>query len=68
MPVKEAFLNGIGKKGRDISITSLNGSCCETKMGKNQAYKAMQRARLDFGSATPEEIEDDMVCNLSYYT
>ncbi|KAF7805302.1 protein FAM133-like [Senna tora] len=30
-------------------------------MGKNQAYKAMQRARLGAGSAGPEEIEDGMV-------
>ncbi|KAG0458570.1 hypothetical protein HPP92_023434 [Vanilla planifolia] len=29
-------------------------------MGKNQAYKAMQRARLS-GSAGPEEVEDGMV-------
>ncbi|PKA64275.1 hypothetical protein AXF42_Ash009495 [Apostasia shenzhenica] len=29
-------------------------------MGKNQAYKAMQRARLS-GSAAPEEVEDGMV-------
>ncbi|KAK6914457.1 hypothetical protein RJ641_021778 [Dillenia turbinata] len=30
-------------------------------MGKNQAYKAMQRARLDSSSAGPEQIEDGMV-------
>ncbi|KAF3451072.1 hypothetical protein FNV43_RR07161 [Rhamnella rubrinervis] len=30
-------------------------------MGKNQAYKAMQRARLGSSSAGPEEIEDGMV-------
>ncbi|KAE8721990.1 Mitogen-activated protein kinase 6 [Hibiscus syriacus] len=30
-------------------------------MGKNQAYKAMQRARLDSSSAGVEEIEDGMV-------
>ncbi|KAJ0034443.1 hypothetical protein Pint_26206 [Pistacia integerrima] len=30
-------------------------------MGKNQAYKAMQRARLGSSSAAPEEIEDGMV-------
>lgn len=30
-------------------------------MGKNQAYKAMQRARLGSTSAGPEEIEDGMV-------
>ncbi|KAJ4723777.1 hypothetical protein OWV82_007102 [Melia azedarach] len=30
-------------------------------MGKNQAYKAMQRARLGSTSAAPEEIEDGMV-------
>ncbi|KAI4324383.1 hypothetical protein L6164_023927 [Bauhinia variegata] len=30
-------------------------------MGKNQAYKAMQRSRLGAGSAGPEEIEDGMV-------
>ncbi|KAJ0035838.1 hypothetical protein Pint_26214 [Pistacia integerrima] len=29
-------------------------------MGKNQAYKAMQRARLGPSSAAPEEIEDGM--------
>lgn len=37
-------------------------------MGKNQAYKAMQRARLGSSSAAPEEIEDGMVCTLSYYS
>ncbi|OMO62144.1 hypothetical protein CCACVL1_23008 [Corchorus capsularis] len=30
-------------------------------MGKNQAYKAMQRARVGSTSAGPEEIEDGMV-------
>ncbi|GAB4858902.1 hypothetical protein Ancab_010375 [Ancistrocladus abbreviatus] len=30
-------------------------------MGKNQAYKAMQRARLGSSSAAPEEIEDGLV-------
>ncbi|XP_010526656.1 PREDICTED: NF-kappa-B-activating protein-like [Tarenaya hassleriana] len=30
-------------------------------MGKNQAYKAMQRARVGSSSAAPEEIEDGMV-------
>ncbi|XP_015578280.1 uncharacterized protein LOC8286417 isoform X2 [Ricinus communis] len=30
-------------------------------MGKNQAYKAMQRARLGSSSAGPEEVEDGMV-------
>uniref|UniRef100_A0A6M2F3D3 Uncharacterized protein n=1 Tax=Populus davidiana TaxID=266767 RepID=A0A6M2F3D3_9ROSI len=30
-------------------------------MGKNQAYKAMQRSRLGSSSAGPEEIEDGMV-------
>ncbi|XP_022733371.1 protein FAM133-like [Durio zibethinus] len=30
-------------------------------MGKNQAYKAMQRARLGSTSAGPEEIDDGMV-------
>ncbi|XP_068462827.1 uncharacterized protein [Phaseolus vulgaris] len=30
-------------------------------MGKNQAYKAMQRARLGGASAGPDEIEDGMV-------
>ncbi|KAL4387164.1 hypothetical protein GQ457_09G013360 [Hibiscus cannabinus] len=30
-------------------------------MGKNQTYKAMQRARLGSSSAGPEEIEDGMV-------
>ncbi|RVW14019.1 hypothetical protein CK203_086435 [Vitis vinifera] len=35
-------------------------------MGKNQAYKAMQRARLGSSSAGPEEIEDGMyACALS---
>ncbi|CAL9122484.1 unnamed protein product [Musa textilis] len=29
-------------------------------MGKNQAYKAMQRARLGSSSAGPEEVEDGM--------
>jgi len=36
-------------------------------MGKNQAYKAMQRARLGSSSAGPDEVEDGMVCTLSYY-
>ncbi|BBH08635.1 hypothetical protein Prudu_020878 [Prunus dulcis] len=31
------------------------------KMGKNQAYKAMQRARLGSSSAGPDEVEDGMV-------
>lgn len=35
-------------------------------MGKNQAYKAMQRARLGGGSAGPDEVEDGMVCTLPY--
>ncbi|KAL2920786.1 ATP synthase subunit b [Bienertia sinuspersici] len=30
-------------------------------MGKNQAYKAMQRSRVGTGNAAPEEIEDGMV-------
>nr|ACU14821.1 unknown [Glycine max] len=30
-------------------------------MGKNQAYKAMQRARLGGASAGPDEVEDGMV-------
>ncbi|CAL1404743.1 unnamed protein product [Linum trigynum] len=30
-------------------------------MGKNQAYKAMQRARVGSGSGGPEEVEDGMV-------
>ncbi|XVF29618.1 hypothetical protein REPUB_Repub15cG0137400 [Reevesia pubescens] len=30
-------------------------------MGKNQAYKAMQRSRLGSSSAGPEEVEDGMV-------
>ncbi|XP_022874943.1 uncharacterized protein LOC111393575 isoform X2 [Olea europaea var. sylvestris] len=30
-------------------------------MGKNQAYKAMQRARLGSSSAGPEDVEDGMV-------
>ncbi|KAM4113674.1 hypothetical protein ACJW30_04G013700 [Castanea mollissima] len=30
-------------------------------MGKNQAYKAMQRARLGSSSAGPDEVEDGMV-------
>ncbi|KAB1218156.1 hypothetical protein CJ030_MR3G026036 [Morella rubra] len=29
-------------------------------MGKNQAYKAMQRSRLGSSSAAPDEIEDGM--------
>lgn len=38
------------------------------KMGKNQAYKAMQKARLGSSSSTgPVEIEDGMVCTLSHY-
>lgn len=37
-------------------------------MGKNQAYKAMQRARLGSSSAGPEEVEDGMVCTFSYQT
>lgn len=37
------------------------------KMGKNQAYKAMQRARLGSSSGGPEEVEDGMVCTLSYH-
>lgn len=37
------------------------------RMGKNQAYKAMQKARLGSSSAAPEQIEDGMVCPLSYY-
>lgn len=36
-------------------------------MGKNQAYKAMQRSRLGSSSAGPEEVEDGMVCTLPYY-
>ncbi|MCE3050215.1 hypothetical protein HAX54_046641 [Datura stramonium] len=30
-------------------------------MGKNQAYKAMQRARLGSSSAGPDEVDDGMV-------
>lgn len=30
-------------------------------MGKNQAYKAMQRSRVGSGSGGPEEVEDGMV-------
>lgn len=30
-------------------------------MGKNQAYKAMQRARLGSGHAAPDEVDDGMV-------
>ncbi|GFP93920.1 hypothetical protein PHJA_001536300 [Phtheirospermum japonicum] len=30
-------------------------------MGKNQAYKAMQRSRLGSSSAGPDEVEDGMV-------
>jgi hypothetical protein len=37
-------------------------------MGKNQAYKAMQRARLGSSSGGHEEIEDGMVCPVSYYS
>lgn len=29
-------------------------------MGKNQAYKAMQRARLGSGHAAPDEVDDGM--------
>ncbi|PNX78780.1 hypothetical protein L195_g034761, partial [Trifolium pratense] len=29
-------------------------------MGKNQAYKAMQRARLGGASGGPDEVEDGM--------
>jgi len=36
-------------------------------MGKNQAYKAMQRARLGGASGGPDEVEDGMVCTLPYY-
>jgi hypothetical protein len=36
-------------------------------MGKNQAYKAMQRARLGGASAGPDEVEDGMVCTLPYH-
>lgn len=36
-------------------------------MGKNQAYKAMQRARLGSSSAGSDEVEDGMVCTLPYY-
>ncbi|KAI5670102.1 hypothetical protein M9H77_10466 [Catharanthus roseus] len=36
-------------------------------MGKNQAYKAMQRARLGANAATPEEINDGMkLCESGY--
>ncbi|XP_047952210.1 uncharacterized protein LOC125197498 isoform X2 [Salvia hispanica] len=30
-------------------------------MGKNQAYKAMQRSRFGSSSAAPDEVEDSMV-------
>ncbi|GAB2209712.1 hypothetical protein Droror1_Dr00026935 [Drosera rotundifolia] len=33
-------------------------------MGKNQAYKAMQRARLGSSSAAPDEVEDGMLWGL----
>ncbi|KAK9146163.1 hypothetical protein Sjap_006066 [Stephania japonica] len=33
-------------------------------MGKNQAYKAMQRARVGSSSAGPEEVEDGMVVTI----
>lgn len=36
-------------------------------MGKNQAYKAMQRARLGANGAAPDEINDGMVRTLSYH-
>lgn len=36
-------------------------------MGKNQAYKAMQRSRVGSSSAQPDEVEDGMVCTFSYY-
>lgn len=38
-----------------------------SRMGKNQAYKAMQKARLGSSSGGPDEIEDGMVCPLSYH-
>ncbi|CAI0396953.1 unnamed protein product [Linum tenue] len=34
-------------------------------MGKNQAYKAMQRSRVGSGSGGPEEVEDGMYWNIS---
>ncbi|KAL2242376.1 UNVERIFIED_CONTAM: hypothetical protein Sindi_0355600 [Sesamum indicum] len=37
-------------------------------MGKNQAYKAMQRARLGSSSAGPEEVEDGMVLEQNFGT
>lgn len=43
-------------------------ACFPSLMGKNQAYKAMQRARLGSSSAGPEEVEDGMVCTFSYQT
>lgn len=43
------------------------GVLSASPMGKNQAYKAMQRARVGSTSGGPEEIEDGMVCPLSYH-
>lgn len=38
------------------------------RMGKNQAYKAMQRARLGSGSGGPDEVDDGMVRPFSHYS
>lgn len=37
-------------------------------MGKNQAYKAMQRARLGSSSGGPDEVDDGMVRPFSHYS
>lgn len=37
-------------------------------MGKNQAYKAMQRARVGSSSAGPEDVDDGMVRPFSHYS
>lgn len=36
-------------------------------MGKNQAYKAMQRSRVGSSAGGPEEVEDGMVRTFSYH-
>ena len=37
-------------------------------MGKNQAYKAMQRSRVGSSNAAPDEIEDGLVRTLLCYS
>lgn len=36
-------------------------------MGKNQAYKAMQRSRVGSTSGGPDDVDDGMVCTLPYH-